>query len=316
MAEDGKKDIKVELDFDPMKELAKDGKALIDSMPAVKKKFAQKVKWSEKAEVDPRKHTKKSLDEEIEQAARFPFQLLATRVGEVAKDKEKDKKYDEKKAIKLLIGYLDEATDHAISNASKKLEDIVSGKADNAKALKDGKAALGKLGKLDFKKDFVAPRADAITAMKELEGRLTKDPGGKAKAFEKARSAIDKIASDFDKSGKEATAAIDYLLKTAKKIAGDDKPDPALSDFAKSILKGKDEAKGPLEDFGKSADELGKIFDKTAKNLKANTMEPDEVKKLREDLEGLSNIASDAKTVETLVEELQREFKKIENKLK
>lgn len=312
MAEDGKKDIKVELEFDPMKDMSKGGKDLLDKYPDAKKKFAKKVKWSDKAEVDPRKHSKKSLDEEVEQAARFPFQLLATRVGEAGKEKSPDAK----KMTKRLLDYLDEATDHAISNASKKLEEIVSGKADNAKALKDGKAALNKLDKLNFKKDFVDPRDDAIKALKELEGTLGKDPGGKAKAFDKARSELSKVAGDFDKSGKAASAAIDFLLNTAKKIAGDTKPDRSLTNFANSVLKGKDNAAGPLEDFGKSAEDFSKLLDRAAKALKANTMEAAEVKALRENFDSLKNLSSDASTVEALVADLKKAFKAIEGKLK
>lgn len=302
----GKKEIKVELKLYPMKEMSPKARELVSGDKELKKEFEKAVTWSDKGEFDPRKYNKKDLDEEVLAAARMPMKIFANRVNEAAKGKLDDK------VKKQLLKDFDEASKGAISNASLRFEEIESGKGENKKGLKDGKAAFGKLEKVDFHDAFAKPFGETLDGLEALRTALKSKGGDKAGAFEKARKAIGKAAEDFDKVGSEAYAAVDFMLKTARSMKGNDKADPALVDFGKTVLK--DES--TFDDFVKAAESFSKVLEAAVATLKANTAEASEIDKLVKEVIATNKVFQTATKVGSLVEELKPKFKAIEKDLK
>jgi hypothetical protein len=302
----GKKEIKVELKLFAMKEMSAKAREFVSGDKDLKKEFEKAVTWSDKGEFDPRKYTKKDLDDEILAAARMPIKIFANRVNEAAKDKLDDK------VKKQLMKDFEEASKGAINNASLRFEEIESGKGDNKKALKDGKAAFGKLDKVDFHEAFAKPHGETLDALEALRTALKSKGGDKSGAFEKARKAVNKAAEDYDKVGSEAFAAVDFMLKTARSMKGNDKADPALVDFGKQVLK--DET--TFDGFVKAAEAFSKVLESSVATLKANTADSAQIDGLLKEVIASNKVFQTATKVGSLVEELKPKFKAIEKDLK
>lgn len=304
----GKKEIKAEMKLHPMKEMSAKARDFISSDPELKKMFQKAVTWDKKGEFDPRKHNKKSLDEDLLADARMPFKIFANRVDKAAGEKDGDRK----KLVKELMKDFAEAVKGAINNASLKFEEIESGKGDNKKALKDGKAAFAKLSKIDFGPAFAGPHQEITDVLAELKVALKAKGADSARAFDKARKAAKKVDDDFDKAGREAAAAIDFVIKTARAIKNDTKADSALVEFGKLVLK--DAA--VFDDFVKQSNDFAKAVESAVKLLDSNSAEVGDVEKLIKEVAATSSLVSSAEDVEELADELEPRFKDIERLLK
>ncbi len=306
MADEGKKEIKVELKFLPMKELSPKAAKFVANEADLSKKVKPPVTWSQKGKFDPRKHNKKSLDTEIYNAARMPFKIFANRVDLAVKDG-----VDDKKKKKLLSDF-DEAVKGAIANASLAFEEIESGKGDNKKALKDGKAAMGKLDGVDFADSFAKPFDQLMDVLDKLKVALKAKGGDSAQAFDKARKAADSVSDSYEKAGKEAFAAVDFLLKTGRSIKNDKKADPALVEFGRKIMK----SESIFDGFVKAADAFGKVIDDCVALLKANSAEAKDVDQRIKALTATNKVIKTADEVEAAAKKLKPEFDKVEKQLK
>jgi len=304
----GKKEIKVELKLYPMKEMSGKAREFVGADPELKKTVEKPVTWSDKGEFDPRKHTKKSLDEDILNAARMPFKIFANRVDAAAKDGKGDKD----KIRKTILKDFDEAVKGAIANASLAFEEIESGKGDNKKALKDGKAAFAKLDGIDFHDSFAGPFYLVGDALDDIKVALKAKGGDSARAFDKARKSFDTASTVYDKAGKEAFAAVDFLLKTGRSLKNSKDADPALSAFGQQIMK----SESIFDEFVKAAEAFGKVVEDCVAFFKSNSAEVKDVEQRIKDLTAANAVFKTASEVEDLAKKLKPAFLKIEKDLK
>ncbi|QYK42386.1 MAG: hypothetical protein KF887_04480 [Paracoccaceae bacterium] len=300
-----KKKIKFEIEIEPFDETDKGNKAWATGIKEIDK-AVKTIKWKGEAELDDKKWPVKKLQEEGAFAARMALKIFAGCVREAKKTAEKGKEKDGIKAV--LDGYKDLEKD-LDSGLDKWLENIESGKADNAGALKAGKAAFDKLNSVEFKGAFDGPRKKAIDALKAL----TKD-GVDPKVQQKAGKVLEGLADEFGKTGKEAQKAIDFLLKTGKKLKDDKDADAELKNFGVEVLKGKNEE--TFTDFVDAAEKLGEVFEVVVEDAKKGALDPDTAKTAVSELERLSGLEKTAQSAVALAKSLTAKFKKIEQKLK
>lgn len=188
----------------------------------------------------------------------------------------------------------------------KLMKDIESGKADNAGALKDGKAAMNKLDA--FKSNsFEDPRKGAIKALEPLTRK-----GADKSTAAKANKALVTIKTLFDKSGKEAEKAVDFLMNTAKKMRDDKDADQSLKNFGKEVLK----QERMFDDFLDAATRFGDVFDDAIKATEAEDIDADKAGDLVKSFESLSSVEKLAAAAVDCARKLKPKFKQIEAKLK
>ncbi|MEM8577362.1 MAG: hypothetical protein AAGF60_05885, partial [Pseudomonadota bacterium] len=216
---------------------------------AARPKVAAKIKpipVKSKLEVDPRKWKKKVIEDGVRGVARYELALFSTILGEQAKKLTKEIPEKDHKALKPgdkglqkpQITALDEAAAKAeaawkkiavkiADKVSIALEEIASDKGDNTKALAAGKSAIRKFDQLDTSKMFTDPTKGTVVALVALGDALKKnaeDP----KAWAAAHTALTKVDSDFEKTGKTARNVVKYLKDQGPKIAKDKGAAPEL----------------------------------------------------------------------------------------
>ena len=297
-----KKEFVAELDADPLKEMTKQAQDFIKQIKTMSKKFAN-VTYKEKVELDPRKWKKKDLNDGVFAVARYELKLLAVRVGKAAKDGAADDKTEAE---------LSKEYDKIVKAITKKLslaiEELANDKGNNKKALKDGKAAFAKLDKINFNGAFSGPRNQVVSVLKALEKAVS---GRNAQAaFGKAAAEIAKIAAQFDKVGREANAAIAFLMKSAKEHEKAD--DSGLQDFAKEIQKS-DKVFQPFLD---EADAFEKALDDVEKSVKDSTLDAAGVKAKITEIQRMSSVDKSAQSALGAARKLKPAFLKIEKSLK
>ncbi|MFV0492505.1 MAG: hypothetical protein ACK5M4_11865 [Pseudorhodobacter sp.] len=311
MAKD-KKEFTAELAADPLKEMTRPAQEYIKESKVLSKKFG-KIAYKEKVALDPRKWQKKDLNNAALALARYELKLLAVRVNEVAKKaKGQDKKAGDG-ADRKVEAQLAKEYDKTVKAIEKKislaLEELASGKEDNKKAVKDGKAAFAKLDKIDFPSAFTGPQQDLLKVLSELEKKVDSDNEDKktrlpAAALTAAASSINKIASEFDKKGREANAAISYLSKSSKEFRKAD--NAGLQSLSKTI----DDA-GEFGRFLQMADKFEKALDNIEKALKGGKVKPEDVRYWRKDIGGMAELGKTAKAAQQTAKKLSPSFKKI-----
>lgn len=306
MVAPGKVSVKVQVKAFPMKEMSAAARDFLGQNADLKKQFEKPFEWEKKVEADARKHPKKDLDEEMFSVARYGLQLFANAVNEVAKAKSPDIKKEGKKLEKLFKEVCKANED----NCEKKLEDILSGKEDNKKALKGGGAALDKIDKIDLKGGFDKPRSEAIKVLSTLEAAL-KGNGDKERAKATALKAIEKVADDFSGDAGDAVGAVDFLLKTARSIKNDKKADTALVEFGKKVMKDESLFEQLLDQSDKFMGVLGDTFEA----LEKGEVEPEFVRKQGQELAKMTGLDTSAQKVLDLVKKLKPEFDKIKKSL-
>ena len=187
------------------------------------------------------------------------------------------------------------------------LEEIASGKADNAGALKDGKAAMGKIASVEFKGAFDKPLKTCIDALKKVLKGGKVDP----KELANAKKALEGVKTEMAKTAKEARNAIDFLLKTGKKVKDDKDAAASLKKFGRDVLQYKDEFKsflGGADDFDIALDDALKAA--------GGEMDEDTLKDLLADFESLGPLEDAAQDCLKIAKQLAPQFKSIEKDLK
>jgi len=300
-ATDGKTEFTAELDANPLDEMTKQAKDFIDGSKVLKKKFA-KITFSQKIKLDAKKWNKKKLNAGMYGAARWELKILAVRVGQYAKEG----KADDKAEAALCKDY-DKIAKEIKKKLSLELEELEKG-GDNKKALKDGKAAFAKLDKIDFKGAFNGPLKSAIDVMKWLEKAVS---GRNAKnAFTKAAGDMATVSGQFDKVGREANAAVSFLMKSAKEHAKAD--DGGLQNFAKEIEK----SETVFEKFLSEAEAFEKGLDAAEAAIKEGKLDAAGVKDEIRKLERMAGVDKSAQAALQAAKKLKPAFLKIEKSLK
>lgn len=309
MADTDKKDFEAKLDADPRDEMTKASKDYIDGDKDLKK-LVTNFKFSEKVELDKRKWSKASLADGVLAVARYEMKIFATAIGDMAKKQTPAKEAGPR--IKTLHAKLQKEINKKLSLA---VEELANDKGDNKKSLKDCKAAFDKLARVEFSMMYQAPREEAEEAFKRLadvmkDKRASDDE--KMKEISEALKTVDVCIDQFDDSGKQASLAIDTLLKAAKTTKANKDVDSELNAFAESISKNESKITSILGNSKKFADALAAA----QKILKSGNV-TEQVAKVQSSL--FAKMSSFDKSAKSTLKELSRlepAFKKIEKKLK
>ena len=300
-----KKEMKVDIKVDAFSECQKEDKNWALGLKGVASK-CKPIPFKDKAEVDPRKWTEAKLNKEAEAAGVMGLKLFSQRIVQFKEQLDKKKK-DEKTIIKELIAEYDDFSGKFVKALSLWLEELASGKADNAKSLKDCGGALEKLDKIEFKDAFSKPREKAVSVFKPL----ATDSGGDKDAA-KAVEGLESARSDLLGTGEEAKIVVKTLMSAARKTKSDKNVDPELVAFAVKVLKNEK----VFDAFSKGADEFKEVLDEAIEAAKGGKLDKKEAAKHLKTLEGLKSLDTDVKTVVELAKKLVPEFDKIKGKLK
>lgn len=304
MADDGKKEFKAEIKCNILAETDdKDQKYLKDKLSdKLWKSLNKEIPYSEKVSLDGRKWKQKDLDDGIFAVARYELKQFGTALGKRVDDKlEGDKLEDSIKKLQA------DFVKKIIAKVSLAVEELAKeGSGDGKKAAKDGNAAFKKLLEVDFH-SFGVNAALAVKVLEDLEKSIQK--GGKgASGFEKARKGFETINTSFEKDGKEAQAAVDFIMKKLREIQGDNKNPPNAVDFAKDFVK----SHGPeFDKFLLDVTEFEKLLNSATAKMKGNQMDEKEVAELIASLSGAKDLAKDAKDIGKTAKKNANNFKNI-----
>lgn len=300
MAAGGKKQFKLTLKYDVLTynkmDLTRDSASFV----ADDKELAKLIKPLEfkvDSELDERKWNPRKLEEDGYYAFRMSVKLFDQAIK---KAKEKGKPESVKKAY----AKMEKDAELGFENW---LKDLESGKADNAKALKDGKTAFAKMEGVEFKGAFDGPRKSALEALSPLMRSDKPDPQQGAKVLK----ALEAAKAKLDSVGKDAEAAINFLLRTAKQTKNDKDVDPELKAFATEVSKNASE----FEVFISAADDLTSAFDMSINALKKGAIEKEEARNFIQNFMSLKPLDKHAQDCMKLAKKLKPQFQKIEKKL-
>ena len=271
-----KKELDAALDADPRKEMSS---ATVKFLKENKDldKVIKNFTYSEKVSVDTRKMSKKDLLAGVYAVARYEIMIFCVRLNEIAKAGTADKGViaEVVKLHKKTQKYIDK-------KLSLACEELNNDKPDNSKALKDGKAAMEKIG-----------NEKSVAAI-----------------IKKATDVAGKLATEFDKTAREASAAIKYLLKVIKGNKGSDTKE--LADFSKEA----DGKTGSFEKFVDECKEFEDALDELAKELKTGKMEPRDAKSMADKFKKMTGVDKSAETALKDAQGLKKSFDKIAKALK
>jgi hypothetical protein len=296
-----KKELDAALDADPRKEMSS---ATVKFLKENKDldKVIKNFTYSEKVSVDTRKMSKKDLLAGVYAVARYEIMIFCVRLNEIAKAGTADKGViaEVVKLHKKTQKYIDK-------KLSLACEELNNDKPDNSKALKDGKAAMEKIGGLDLKNAFSGPRNEVVKMLTAIAGSNEKSV---AAIIKKATDVAGKLATEFDKTAREASAAIKYLLKVIKDNKGSDTKE--LADFSKEA----DGKTGSFEKFVDECKEFEDALDALAKELKTGKMEPGDAKSMADKFKKMTGVDKSAETALKDALGLKKSFDKIAKALK
>lgn len=308
MADDGKKEFKAETKFSILKEAdPKDLKYLKDKLSdKLMSSLNKDIAFSDKVMLDSRKWKQKDLDDGVYAVARYELKIFGTALGKRV-DEHEGKKLDDKKLEESVKKLQTDTVKKVIEKVSLALEELAKeGSGDGKKAAKDGNAAFKKLLEVDFD-SFGVNAALAVKVLEDLEKSIKK--GGKgASGFEKARGGFEKVNTSFEKDGKEAQAAVDFIMKKLREIQGDTKNPPNAIEFAKNFVK----SHGPeFDKFLLDVTEFEKLLTSATAKMKGNQMDEKEVAELISSLSGAKDLAKDAKGIGKTAKKNANNFKNI-----
>lgn len=308
MADDGKKEFKAEIKCAATEEADKsDLKYLEDKLD--KKLWTsinKKIDFSDKVMLDGRKWKQKDLDDGIYAVARYELKVFSTALGKRVKEHE-NKKLDDKKLEEAIKKLHTDTVKTVIEKVSLAVEELAKeGSGDGKKAAKDGNAAFKKLLDVDFD-SFGVNAALAVKVLEDLEKSIKK--GGKgASGFEKARGGFEKVNTSFEKDGKEAQAAVDFIMKKLREIQGDNKNPPNAVTFAKDFIK---KHAPEFDKFLVDVTDFEKLLTSATAKMKGNQMDEKEVAELIASLSGSKDLAKDAKEIGRIAKKNATNFKNI-----
>jgi hypothetical protein len=296
---------KYKFEFDPWKE-AKGKEKEAQSWANGKTKVIKPIKFdvTPSKALDERKWPEKKVLDEAYYGK--PKMALIMFVAAVAQLKD-DKRVEDKKKGKELESLYDGLCKDMKGAVEDWLEEVASGKADNAKALKDGKAAMGKIKDVDFKKAFDSKPADCVKALKDV----VKNGKVDEKKAKEAKKALEEILSQMEKDGKDAYDAIKFLLDTARKTEKDKNTAESLQKFSKEI---RDDHAGTFDKFTEGVEEFEEGVGLAVEALEGEG-DPEEIAKAIKWFEGFKGLDAAGKCGE-IAKKLQPKFKDIEKELK
>lgn len=172
---------------------------------------------------------KKVLDEAYYGGPKMAVIMFTQQIVQLKDDKktaDKDKPGELKEMYKTLCADMEGAIEDW-------LEEVASGKADNAKALKDGKAAMNDIKTVDFKGAFNGKQKACTDALKDV----VKDGKVDERKAKDAKKILTEMQAEMGKTTTKAQDAIKFLVDTAKKTEKDKDTAKALQDFAATIRK-------------------------------------------------------------------------------
>ena len=314
MAAGDKKKIKAELKVYPLKEMTKEARDFISNSKELAKKYGPIV-WSKDIMVDPRKWTKKSLADGMAAVARYDMKILCVRVAEAAKAEKNGKgEKDQKKTEKELSKSYEEIKKEILDKVSLAIDEVEADKGDNAKNLKDCKAAFGKLEKVDFDWMYKGPRQSLLETFEGLAEELADEPDEKrvAKVLGQCADWVAEAIAGFKENGKEATEAVDTLLKAAKTTKANKGAAPELIAYAEKVLK----QEGKISSVLAKSKSFSDALDTAQKLVKSGTVTANQAKLQVAIFKKLSRLDNSAKDTLSAAKKLKPEFQKIEKSLK
>ncbi len=315
MADDVKKKMKAELDVSPFSEMDKKTADWVKSIPALAKVF-KPIQYVEAVELDKRKWSASKLKDALAGLARYELKILAHRAATHQKAHQKQGPKALQAAEKQLPADYKEISKELIKKASLAIEEVANDKGNNKRGLKDGKAALKKIGALDEKKIFAEPADMAAQAMDDLADELEyllkqEDKGGKmaARALQAATKQIAQADKLFEDSSREAEAAVELLRGLRKSIKDDAAPE--LCAFREKVKK----ADAKLKPFQQALVRFGKQMDGVITATKSGKLDSVAARKFADELGKISKEAAATKAALTEMKTLKTEFERVEKKL-
>ena len=301
----GAKEMKVDIKVEVFSQCTKKDRDWALGLKGVSSK-CKPIVFKGKAELDPRKWTEPKLNKEAESAGEMGLKLFSQRIVQF-REKSEDGKMKEADVAKEVIGEYDDFSKKFVDALELWLEELASNKADNAKALKDGKAAMDKITSVDFKGAFGKPLKTCIDTLKACVKGGKVDP----KATEKAKKTLEGVKTEMGKTAKEARGSIKFLLDTAKSTSKDKDADASLQGFGKKVLEHEDE----FQTFLDAAKEFDDSLDLAIKEA-GDEMDEDKIDELIDNFEALQPLEDAAQDCMKIAKKLAPEFKKIAAKLK
>lgn len=284
MAEVGKKSITVDTAINMYGETrTKKAPEWFGACPALQK-LPDEVQIKRTMSLDPRKWSKKTIEEGAYAVARYDLAFFATALGSyegkitkaLPKDQKKakfnkdmkdisdDVKKELTKAENEVVKLHKKFSKAIRDKVSLAFDEIEADKGDNKKALAAGKEALKKFDELDTSKMFAGTTAGVEKALSTLARDLASGgEKGAPAAYKKAKTAIAACQKEFDAKARTAHNVAKYLLYKGDKMAKDKDAAPALQDIGKALS-----ANGPLKSalnkMSSAVDEYGKSLDDIA----------------------------------------------------
>ena len=324
MAAVGKKKMKASLKVKANKEVHKKVQTWINSDPALKKLFSGYIEYSEDAELDPRKWNPGTLSKALFALVRYELKLLDARAFQIMKQWEGADDKKKKVLVKQMTKEYNDLVQEMKNKCSLAIEEVVADKGDNKKGLRDGKSALKRLADVKVDKVFSSPRRIVVTSLRSLaadlweanecekDGQEKEAKEVRAKGLKAAAKDIGAAKQVFDGDGKDAEAAIKFLIKTAADIKKNKDANAKLKEFGKQV---EGEAK-TLANFLTKIAGFTKMTDDTVKMISSGRMSHTDAEKLEKTFLDAKALEKTGTTVQSAVVKLRKEFAKVEKELK
>ena len=339
MADDNKKEFSIDVTLNPFAEFNKKG--VPPEWFAARPKLTNIVKAIDvkrSMKLDARKWKKKDLENGVYAVARYDLALFSTALKAMEKDIDKafDKKKDkQKRDTKYYKNTKTETKDEtaALSTAEKKvtalwnkvsksikdkvslaLDEVAADKGDNKKAIAVGKQALKVFNQVNTADLFANPINDTLAILKRLSTTIGKASNDKDDAFKVALRDLRDVESDYDLTAKSTGKVAKMFLALGDKMSKEKSADAELQKFGESIVK---DAKPNLEELKKNIKDLGKDLDALVNFVAKGDREMKDINakaaKFKSDHEKKKG---SAKATIAKMDNLAKDFKKIERKLK
>lgn len=339
MADDNKKEFSIDVTINPFGEFNKKG--LPPEWFAARPKLMNIVKAIDvkrSLKLDARKWKKKDLENGVYAVAKYDLALFSTALKTMEKGVEKafDKKKDkQKRDAKYYKNTKTETKDEtaALSNAEKKvtalwnkvsksindkvslaLDEVAADKGDNKKAIAVGKQALKVFNQVDTSDLFANPINDVLAILKRLSKTIEKAGNDKDDAFKAALRDLRGVESDYDLTAKSTGKVAKMFLALGDKMSKEKSADAELQKFGAIIAK---DVKSNLEDLKKNIKDLGKDLDALVNFVAKGDHEIKDIDARAADFKSdHEKKKGSAKATIAKMNDLAKEFKKIERKLK